>query len=54
MVWKGRPQEGILLTVSHFLTDMIKGDIDENGEQQRGWSYAWNKNYFKNTDEYAK
>lgn len=54
MVWKGRPQEGILLTVSHLLTDMIKGDINENGERQRGWSYAWNKNYFKNTDEYAK
>lgn len=62
MVWQGRPQEGIVVTLMHLLHDLAigehdeKGDIltDENGNQLKGWSYMFDKNFGEHTDKKLK
>jgi hypothetical protein len=59
MVWKGRPQEGIIVTLMNILHDLIEGDrdevgnvmMDENGNPMRGWSYMFDKHFGEHVDE---
>lgn len=46
-VWKGRPQEGIVITMSHMLFDLFTGRRDEEG--QKLWDLYW-----YNDDPYLK
>ena len=39
-VWKGRPQEGIVITLSHMITNIITGERDYEGI--RFWDPYWN------------
>lgn len=46
-VWKGRPQEGIVITTTHMLYDLLTGRRDEEG--QKLWDLYWN-----NDDPYLR
>lgn len=46
-VWKGRPQEGIVITTTHMIYDLLTGRRDEEG--QKLWDLYWN-----NDDPYLK
>ena len=39
-VWKGRPQEGIIITLNHMLMNIITGEVDYDGF--RFWDPYWN------------
>jgi len=39
-VWKGRPQEGIIITLNHMLMNIITGERDFEGI--RFWDPYWN------------
>jgi len=53
LVWKGRPQEGIVVTLMNIIRDLAIGyhdedgsiALDENNNKMKGWTYMSNK-YF--------
>ena len=49
-VWQGRPQEGIIITLSHMIYDLVKGNSDENYKGINGVF----KFYWHNDDPYLK
>lgn len=62
MVWRGRPQEGIVVTLAHLANDLFKGQRDqegnvlkdENGNELKGWSYMFDKNFGEHADAKLK
>lgn len=58
MVWKGRPQEGIMVTLMHLAKDVLIGQhdddgniqIDENGNKMVGFGYMFDKNFGQHAD----
>lgn len=46
-VWKGRPQEGAIITLTHFMFDMFTGRRDEEGQSLRDL-------YWNNDDPYLR
>lgn len=58
MVWKGRPYEGIIVTLSKLTRDIFLGSrgedgkvlTDENGTELRGWGYMYDKNFGEHAD----